>query len=573
MNNLLKELNKLPITDLKVLFAYTNVNTVLELSKTILKEDKAFLTDADLPRAIVSSTLIRTSLLASPTLSIRNTIIFIDNIFRNGTQEQWQHVITQMTQVDSIQSTSVIILYIIAKMCQENNPYLQNKFIELTNRIPYDKLSPKVLASLFSVIVFNITRFESIPEEHVLAIGNKILNQMNNTLILTTSETICQGIDFMYENQDLFKYDAVVGIKPMLLIHLLLKRILEIEQDFIINKLNSENTAKLFLLLNFNDKRKLILVFGKSNINKLIISLEQEPSIEKKRLMIWAHFKEINQFYTSDWGTNYEFFKFIYPNPNFDEIITEFVDIFNQVENERNIPVLTTQQRLEQMRQSRQRAIANIIDENKDKDEEEPKPGDCNNPTDITLNNWTATNQPNIKLVVVNDQLVPKRTLCFKFEELEQILRSNTTMVPWLPKNIAIQIEPMGYGGGPPSKHNPYPEMEFKAVPPENYFVANWQLIQTETVYYYLLPIEKIRIGNIEGIMGVGMIHGQDNYQIYLVVRKDHVEQDTKNYLEKLLLQRPNVILQQETPLEKIKEIYREYLARIVDYNSNGILN
>jgi len=226
-------------------------------------------------------------------------------------------------------------------------------------------------------------------------------------------------------------------------------------------------------------------------------------------------------------------------------------------------PQERARQRLAQIRE--QQMSRRELHEN-ESEGEEPEPGDCDNPSDFTLSDWTSTNKPNVKLVLVNDRLEPRRTLCFKFQELEQVLKSNTTMAPWLSKKLGHPIEPMGYGGAPPSRNIPYPEMEFKAIPPENYFVANWQLINPNNVYYNLLPIEKIRIGNISGIFGASMLHGQDEYQIYLVVRREHLEKDITDYLEKLLQNRAILQILTGSNLDKIREIYKEHLARDTDY-------
>jgi len=560
MLHLLKEFDKLSINDKKLLFKYYETTNVKEICQHISKIQRAYLDSPDIPYEIKLSTV--------ETFVEQDFKIQVNGLFQNGTNESWNILIQNISQE---RYTIHQLIYIITLFCQnENASSLSDNFSSVLS-ILLVQSSTVVKRYIYLLLIFNKTNFE-------------ITNDFNQTLIEMSIDNYLDNTEKIYIlNLTFAQPEYLAFLKNLSPIKRIPERILVtfmhklLHTDVIINSLTTsvvDELLTIYTTLKF--KTTLLKFFGKNNFNKYLQVIEENGTYLEAINYLVEIYNVLKDQIERD-GNIRNIFNYIPGIQITNRTITHIENVLNNVEIDENTetngpprPQLTAQQRMEQMRQARARALANIPDD--DDEDKEPEAGDCDNPTDISLNNWTATNQPTTKLVVFNDQLFPRRTLCFKFQELAQIIESNTTMVPWLLKNKDRPIDSIGYGGGPPARNVAYPELEFKAIPPENYYIANWQIINPETVYYYLLPIEKIRIGNISGQFGVSMIHGQDEYQIYLVVRKDHVEQDVREYLEKLLVHRTSVILQSDIALNKIKEIYREHLPRDNEYDSRGLL-
>ncbi len=149
---------------------------------------------------------------------------------------------------------------------------------------------------------------------------------------------------------------------------------------------------------------------------------------------------------------------------------------------------------------------------------------DCENPIDyITQEVWSADNPPEVKITLwdIKDPINgPRRTICFKREELQQwIADQSHRMAPWIPNLLGGVIDNDGHGGGPSVQiFTQLPERTLVFGGPE-FNEDNWIGIPTAT---------DVRIGNRAGVMGVSALHGQVPGKVVYTV----FPQELSNYQE-----------------------------------------
>ena len=203
--------------------------------------------------------------------------------------------------------------------------------------------------------------------------------------------------------------------------------------------------------------------------------------------------------------------------------------------------------------------------------EERPLPSsaeDCTNVHDyFTQKRWSIDNLPEIKLRFLPADNLEGRpyVLCIDKDSLVKWLeQSDNEFRGWYPNtdNIAAgkDIESEGYGGRP-SRYE-----RFYKLPGIPDYVANSiteikQLIRDNNVLVGYPIYTRKRLGNKDGVFGVGMIHGQEpGYTVYYVmaenmdVNKTLLDVARKIYMFKTGEDLPNVATLQEKPVKDILE-------------------
>jgi hypothetical protein len=162
---------------------------------------------------------------------------------------------------------------------------------------------------------------------------------------------------------------------------------------------------------------------------------------------------------------------------------------------------------------------------------------DCENNTInyITQKKWSENNPPEVKITLwdSNDPIEgPKRTICFRRDELQQWLADQShRMAPWIPNLVGGVIDDDGHGGGPSAQmFTQLPERTLVFGGPE-FNEDNWIGIPTAT---------DIRVGNRVGSLGVGELHGQVPgkvvYTVFPLELSNHQEIFGANFVRNLQL-------------------------------------
>lgn len=156
---------------------------------------------------------------------------------------------------------------------------------------------------------------------------------------------------------------------------------------------------------------------------------------------------------------------------------------------------------------------------------------DCSNDADlISLENWSDTNKPNLKIKYMT-QMEPltkiDRIVCYDSEELKRWIKfPDNTFAIWVSElaNYYAEPDPDGYGidGVGPGKFGYMPSKQQVIKLPDTHFVRanNIDIEKLLDLNIILaIPIARVRLGNIQGVYGESMLHGQaPNKTIYLLV-------------------------------------------------------
>lgn len=133
----------------------------------------------------------------------------------------------------------------------------------------------------------------------------------------------------------------------------------------------------------------------------------------------------------------------------------------------------------------------------------------CHNETDyITLDPWSEVTEQDIIYIDFENFVY-----CYNRQTLIQFLsQSDSVMADWTPRNIENGMDSSGYGGMPGI-------YRFFKLPDGTHWITerSFRLLVYTNIRYFksTLLVSALPIGNVQGVFGVGMLHGNNPQNIY----------------------------------------------------------
>lgn len=153
----------------------------------------------------------------------------------------------------------------------------------------------------------------------------------------------------------------------------------------------------------------------------------------------------------------------------------------------------------------------------------------CENRIDfITQDEWSADYLPSVKVEVwdFNNPLTGRRrTLCYDRETLQTWMKDFThVMAVWVPNAQGESMSTMGLRGGPGK--------QLVSQLPNQLLFFGYNMFPEPTEKWVAIPAGKdVRIGNLAGIVGESMLHGQSpGYNVYTIFKAGDILELRREY-------------------------------------------
>jgi hypothetical protein len=149
---------------------------------------------------------------------------------------------------------------------------------------------------------------------------------------------------------------------------------------------------------------------------------------------------------------------------------------------------------------------------------------ECSNPVDIiTQEEWSDNYPAEIKIEYLNsDDPINNKPVVYCYNRdglIEWLSNERNLFARWLSTDYILKMDDEGHRGGPSSK-----QLYYKL--PDGHYIIYKGDLNFDNKYYVAIPIDKVRLGNRGGVIGVSLLHGQTDNTVYLLLDSVGLGQD-----------------------------------------------